>query len=129
MTASARVDFVEVRRVFDLICDLAPDARHRCYEAERADAATIREVESLLECEAGDTQLRAPVMRALGALPTFKGLDKRSLRDRLIICPGADYLERAFAACEQGVFSPDPALEVTIPSVHDMSLAPPIHVR
>jgi serine/threonine-protein kinase len=69
VTASARVDFVEVRRVFDLVCDLAPDARHRCYEAERADAATIREVESLLECEAGDTQLRAPVMRALGALP------------------------------------------------------------
>jgi phytoene dehydrogenase-like protein len=67
----------------------------------------------------------AKVNLALNSLPTFKGLDKRNLRDRLIVCPSAEHLERAFAACEQGMFSPDPALEVTIPSTHDASLAPP----
>jgi len=62
---------------------------------------------------------------ALGGLPNFKGLDRKSLRERLIICPSVDYLERAFAAYEQGTFSSEPALEITIPSTHDVSLAAP----
>lgn len=67
----------------------------------------------------------AKVNLALNGPPNFKGLDKRALRERLIICPGVDHLERAFAACEQGSPSPDPALEVTMPSTHDAALAPP----
>ena len=67
----------------------------------------------------------AKVNLALAKLPAFKGLDKRLLKDRLIICPGIDHLDRAFAAYEQGEFSPDPALEVTLPSTHDASLATP----
>ena len=69
MTEAARPGFVEVRRLFDLVCDLAPDQRRRRYEEEGADAATIAEIESLLACEGGDTVLRAPVLRALGAMP------------------------------------------------------------
>ena len=69
MTPAAHTDFAEVRRLFDLVCDLPSAERHRVYEHERADAAAIGEVESLLDCEKGDTQLRAPVMRVLGALP------------------------------------------------------------
>ena len=61
--------FSEVRRVFDLACDLASDARTRLYAEEGVDAATIAEVESLLDSERGDTALHAPVRRALGALP------------------------------------------------------------
>ncbi|HEU4664975.1 MAG TPA: serine/threonine-protein kinase [Dokdonella sp.] len=69
MTDAARADFVEVRRLFDLVCDLAPDERRGRYAEEGADAATIAEVESLLDCEGSDTVLRAPVLRMLGALP------------------------------------------------------------
>lgn len=65
----------------------------------------------------------AKVNLALAGLPTFKGIDKKLLRERLLICPGIDYLERAFAAYEQGTYAPDPAIEITIPSVHDNSLA------
>ena len=69
MNESTSPAFNEVRRVFDLACELAPDARRRLYAEEGVDAATIAEVESLLECERGDTALHAPVRRALGALP------------------------------------------------------------
>jgi len=58
-----------VRIVTDSSCDLAPDERRRRYDEEGADTATIAEIESLLECEGGDTVLRAPVLRALGAMP------------------------------------------------------------
>lgn len=60
---------------------------------------------------------------ALGNLPTFKGLDRKALKERLIICPSMEHLERAFAAHEQGAFSPDPAMEIIIPSMHDTTLA------
>lgn len=67
----------------------------------------------------------AKVNLALAKLPAFKGIDKRLLKERLIICPSIDHLDRAFAAYEQGTFASDPALEITIPSVHDASLATP----
>ena len=56
--------------------------------------------------------------------PVFKGLDKRYLKERLVICPSVEHLERSFAVYEQGGFSSDLALEITIPSTHDTSLAP-----
>lgn len=67
----------------------------------------------------------AKVNLALAKPPTFKSLDKRYLKDRLVICPGIDHLERSFAAYEQGAFANDLALEITVPSIHDPSLAPP----
>jgi phytoene dehydrogenase-like protein len=67
----------------------------------------------------------AKVNLALASLPGFKGLDKRHLKDRLVICPSIEHLDRAFSAHEQGTFSPDPVLEITIPSTHDATLATP----
>jgi len=69
VTEMAHTAGTEVRRLFDLVCDLAADERRRRYAEEGADAATIAEIESLLDCEGGDTALRAPVLRALGGLP------------------------------------------------------------
>lgn len=48
MTQSARPGFAEVRRLFDLVCDLAPDERRCRYDEEGVDVATIAEIESLL---------------------------------------------------------------------------------
>lgn len=64
---------------------------------------------------------------ALNATPNFKGLDKKHLKDRLIVCPGIEQLERSFVAYSQGRFSPDVAMEITIPSAHDATLCKPGH--
>ncbi len=64
---------------------------------------------------------------ALSALPKFKALNGNgaALRGRIHMGPEVDYLERAFDLSKYGNFSPNPYLEVTIPSLTDPSLAPP----
>lgn len=64
----------------------------------------------------------AKVNLALSGTPSFKGLDKRHLKDRLLICASMDELEQSYAAFEQGRFSPEIGMEITIPSMHDASL-------
>jgi phytoene dehydrogenase-like protein len=63
---------------------------------------------------------------ALSALPSFRGVANPSdLRGRVQIGPDIDYLERAFDASKYGEISPEPYLDITFPSLHDASLAPP----
>ncbi|MGI9305609.1 MAG: phytoene desaturase family protein [Gammaproteobacteria bacterium] len=59
---------------------------------------------------------------ALDALPSFANLDSVQLAGRLVIAPGIDYIERAFNHAKYGEYSELPAIEITIPSVHDASL-------
>ena len=66
----------------------------------------------------------AKVNLALKGLPAFKGLQREDLRGRILVCPSVDYLDRAFAAAGQGTFSPEPAMEITIPTLHDSLLTP-----
>ena len=68
----------------------------------------------------------AKVNLALSALPKFTALaaDDAALRGRLHIGPEIDYLERAFDESKYGNFSPEPYLEVTLPTLTDPSLAP-----
>ena len=61
---------------------------------------------------------------ALDGLPGFSGLDAAALGARLLIAPSITYVENAFDHCKYGEFSAEPAMEITIPSVHDESLAP-----
>ena len=61
---------------------------------------------------------------ALDGLPEFRGLTPVRHGDRLLIAPSADHVEHAFNPCKYGEFSPEPVLEVTLPSVHDPALAP-----
>ena len=58
-----------------------------------------------------------PIFPALETLPT-------ALRGRIHVGPDVDYLERAFDAAKYGTSSPDPWLEIAVPSAHDPSLAP-----
>ena len=46
------------------------------------------------------------------------------LGQRLVIAPTVEYVERAFNHSKYGEFSAQPVLEITIPSIHDSSLAP-----
>ena len=66
---------------------------------------------------------------ALSSLPRFRGLDGTQpaavLSGRIHVGPDIDYLERAFDAAKYGEFSPQPCCDVAIPSLQDLSLAPP----
>jgi len=69
----------------------------------------------------------AKVQLALSALPEFVGLTentKDKLSGRIHIGPEIDYLERAFDAAKYGDISPQPYLDIRIPSLHDPTLAP-----
>ena len=61
---------------------------------------------------------------ALDSLPTFTGLEEQQLGERLIIAPSLHYLEQAFDHSKYGEYSSAPAMEISIPTVHDASLAP-----
>jgi phytoene dehydrogenase-like protein len=63
---------------------------------------------------------------ALGALPAFRGISNPAdLHGRIHIGPSIDYLERAFDASKYGCISPEPYLDVAVPTLNDPSLAPP----
>ena len=72
----------------------------------------------------------AKVNFALSGLPSFRGMTGdpvASLRGRVQVGPGIDYLERAFDASKYGETSPSPYLDIAFPSVNDPSMAPPGH--
>jgi phytoene dehydrogenase-like protein len=78
----------------------------------------------------------AKINLALGSLPVFRGVDNRAaLHGRIHIGPSVDYLERAFDASKYGRISPEPYLDLSLPTLSDPSLAPPgkhvlsIHVQ
>src|SRR5262249_54005329 len=68
----------------------------------------------------------AKVNLALSGLPAFSAVKNGSvdLPSRLHIGPDIDYLERAFDAAKYGLFSSQPYMDISIPSVLDSSLAP-----
>ena len=61
---------------------------------------------------------------ALDSLPDFTGLTKDQMGQRLVIAPTMDYIELAFNACKYGEYSKAPAMDISIPTIHDPSLAP-----
>jgi phytoene dehydrogenase-like protein len=64
----------------------------------------------------------AKVNLALSGLPKFTGVDQESMSGRIRIAPEIDYLERAFDHSKYGRFSPEPYIELTVPSALDPSL-------
>jgi phytoene dehydrogenase-like protein len=68
--------------------------------------------------------LAAKMNLALDGLPDFAGLDQSALAGRLVIAPDIGYVERAFDHAKYGEFSSEPVVEITIPTLHDKSLAP-----
>ncbi len=69
----------------------------------------------------------AKVHLAISKLPQFtstNGESNEKLSGRIHIGPDIDYLERAFDAAKYGDMSPQPYLDITIPSLMDQTLAP-----
>ena len=61
---------------------------------------------------------------ALDGLPDFNGVDATQLGERLVVAPTVEYVELAFNHCKYGEFSAMPVAEITLPTLHDSSLAP-----
>lgn len=67
----------------------------------------------------------AQINLALSGLPAFSGVDDpQLLGGHIVIAPDLNYLERAYDAAKYGDFSPQPYLDMVIPTVLDPSLAP-----
>ncbi|TGU40986.1 phytoene dehydrogenase, partial [bacterium M00.F.Ca.ET.152.01.1.1] len=56
---------------------------------------------------------------ALDRPPQFAGLDATEHKGRLVIAPSPDHVERAFNPSKYGEFSPEPVMEITLPSLAD----------
>lgn len=66
----------------------------------------------------------AKVHIALNGVPDFKGLETSALGNRLLISPSRKYLDNAYNHSKYGEFSAAPAMEITMPTMADASLAP-----
>lgn len=70
------------------------------------------------------TGTAAKLHLALSGVPRFRGLAADQHGERLVIAPDLDYIERAFNPAKYGEYSPQPVMEITLPTLHDASLAP-----
>ena len=61
---------------------------------------------------------------ALKDTPSFTNLTTEDLKGRLLIAPDMRYIERAFNPTKYGEHAEQPVLEITIPSLHDATMAP-----
>ena len=62
---------------------------------------------------------------ALSGLPAFRGVAAGHAGERLVFAPSATYVDEAFNPAKYREYSPRPILEITLPTVHDDTLAPP----
>jgi phytoene dehydrogenase-like protein len=87
--------------------------------ATHLDAGFVRQV-SHLRTEGASAKIHL----ALSGLPTFTNVPVAAHGARLLIAPSLEYLEHAYNHSKYREYSSAPALEITLPSVHDASLAP-----
>jgi phytoene dehydrogenase-like protein len=91
----------------------------RLLGAEHLDTGFLRRITHLRS-----RGLAAKLHLALSDLPAFDGVPPAALGGRLLIAPSMEYLERAYNFSKYGEASAAPALEITVPTVRDPSLAP-----
>ena len=90
--------------------------------AEHLDTGFVRKISNI--------RMRGTAAKlhlALDGLPDVSGLDAAGMSGRLLIAPSLDNVERAFNPCKYGELPDAPAIEITIPSVTDPTLAPAGH--
>ncbi len=61
---------------------------------------------------------------ALSALPDFRGVGAAQIGERLLVAPSQQYIETAFNPAKYREYSAAPVMEISIPTVHDATLAP-----
>jgi len=119
-TAGVELTTGETITAHTVISNVDPQATFlRLLGPEYLDAGFTRRVSHLRT-----RGLAAKLHLALEDLPKFSGVGD-ALGGRLLISPSLEYLERAFNHSKYGEFSAAPAIEITIPTVNDPTLAPP----
>jgi phytoene dehydrogenase-like protein len=88
--------------------------------ARHLDAGFVRRVSHLRA-----RGLAAKLHLALNRAPLFTGLTERALRGRVLLAPSLEYIEHAYNHAKYGEASAAPAMEITVPSMNDATLAPP----
>jgi phytoene dehydrogenase-like protein len=68
--------------------------------------------------------LAAKLHLALDGVPSFTGIAQAQLAGRLVLAPSLEYLERAYNHAKYGEYSAAPAMEITVPTLNDPTLAP-----
>ncbi|HUO95177.1 MAG TPA: NAD(P)/FAD-dependent oxidoreductase [Steroidobacteraceae bacterium] len=91
----------------------------RLLGAEHLDTGFVRRVDHFRS-----RGVAAKLHLALDRAPAFTGCTPRALGGRLLIAPSPDAVERAWNHSKYGEWSAEPALEISIPTVHDPALAP-----
>ena len=87
----------------------------------------FRNVETGVVRRVSQIRMRSNVAKlhiALDSLPQFTGLDEAGTGQRLVIAPSMDYIEKAFNSAKYGEHSAAPAMDISIPTLHDPTLAP-----
>ena len=87
--------------------------------ARHLEAGLVRRIQNIRMC--GNA---SKLHLALNGPPEFSGLDTSQAGERLLIAPDIEYVERAFNHAKYGEYSAHPVAEITLPSLHDDSLAP-----
>ena len=87
--------------------------------AEHLDAGFVRQVSNVRT-----EGCAAKVHLALAGLPAFAQLPAAAQGARLLIAPSLDYIEHAYNHSKYQEYSRAPAMEITVPSIHDPGLAP-----
>jgi len=64
---------------------------------------------------------------ALNGMPEISGISAEQIGNRLLIAPTMKYVEHAFNHSKYGEYSENPVLDISIPSLHNSSLAPDGH--
>jgi len=83
------------------------------------DAGFVRRV-SHIRCRG----LAAKIHIALNRRPPFALVSEAALRGRLLSAPSLQHIEHAYNHAKYGEFSASPAMEITVPSINDATLAP-----
>ncbi len=147
LAGSAQAAGVEIRtsaRVESIVCDADRVTGVRLADGEEIGAPQVissadpqQTLLSLLGARALDTEFvrrirdvpmvgaAAKLHLAMDDLPTFSGVHPEQACGRLVIAPNIDYVERASNATKYGEYAQQPVIEITIPSLHDATLAPP----
>ena len=114
------LDGGEAVRARCVVSNADPKSTFLCLLGPRhLDAGFVRRVHNLRN--RGNA---AKLHLALDGRPEFTGLNEAELRGRLVIAPSIMEVEEAFNAAKYGEASPEPAMEIVIPSLGDPSLAP-----
>lgn len=124
---------VEKGRAAGVVLDDGEELRGRTVVSAINPRTTFLDLVGTRELDTGfvrkilNVRMKGNVARlylALGRVPDFSGVSAEDAGGRLVIAPSDDAVETAFNPAKYGEFSPEPVLEVVLPSLSDPSLAP-----